>query len=292
MWWVLLALVLAFAFAGCGGGDETKILKFTAIPDQNTTELRAKFDPIAEYLSEKLGVKVEYVPSVDYSASVEMFRNGDVHLAWFGGLTGVQARNFVDGARAIAQGVEDPEFYSHIIAHKDTGLTRSDEFPMAIKDLKFTFGPNSSTSGRLMPEFFIMQQSGGKTAQEFFSQTPGFSDGHDKTAEVVESGAYQAGVLNYTVYEKRVAEGTTDPEVCRILWTTPVYADYNFTAHPDIDKVFGVGTIDRLQKALIDMKDEKLLAAFPRKALMAATNEEFDGIRDVAIKLDMLEVNH
>ena len=80
----------------------SKILKFSAIPDQNTTELIEKFKPLAEYLSKELGVKVEYVPSKDYQASVEMFKNGDIQLAWFGGLTGVQARNAVNGARAIA----------------------------------------------------------------------------------------------------------------------------------------------------------------------------------------------
>ena len=281
---IFWALILIFW--GCGGRDE-KILRFTAIPDQNTTELQAKFDPVAEYIARELGIEVEYIPSKDYQASVEMFKNGDVHLAWFGGLTGVQARHAVKGARAIAQGEEDPEFFSYFIAHKDSGLEPSDDFPIGIGGLKFAFGSNSSTSGRLMPEFFIMEASG-KTAMTFFAQNPGFSGSHDKTAELVESGQYQAGVLNYRIYEKRVAAGKTNPEVCRVIWKTPVYADYNFTAHPDIDATFGAGTIDRLQRALIEMQDEKLLAAFPRKSLIAAENKDFDGIKDVADLLNML----
>ncbi len=279
--WALVLVVW-----GCGGKDE-KVLRFTAIPDQNTTELQAKFDPVAEYLARELGIEVEYIPSKDYQASVEMFKNGDVLLAWFGGLTGVQARHAVEGARAIAQGEEDPAFFSYFIAHRDSGLERSDDFPMGIQGLKFAFGSNSSTSGRLMPEFFIMEASG-KTAMAFFAHNPGFSGSHDKTAELVESGQYQAGVLNYKVYEKRVAAGTTNPDVCRVIWKTPVYADYNFTAHPDIDKIFGAGTIDRLQRVLIEMKDLKLLGAFPRKALIPAENSDFDVVRDVADTLNML----
>ncbi len=87
---------------GCAGGDvgrQAPALAFTAIPDQNTTELQEKFKPLADYLSERLDVRVEYLPVRDYQASVELFRNGDVLLAWFGGLTGVQARQTVPGAR-------------------------------------------------------------------------------------------------------------------------------------------------------------------------------------------------
>ena len=91
----------------------TKVLRFSAIPDQNTTELKEKFSALANHLSEHLGVQVAYVSATDYKASVEMFKNGDIHLAWFGGLTGVQARQAVPGARAIAQGEEDPHYVSY-----------------------------------------------------------------------------------------------------------------------------------------------------------------------------------
>ena len=100
---------------GAGGGD-TKVLRFSAIPDENTTEQTAKFQKFADYLSKTLGVKSEFIPAIDYDASVSKFANGEIHLAWFGGLTGVQARSEVDGARAIAQGAEDPHDISHFIA--------------------------------------------------------------------------------------------------------------------------------------------------------------------------------
>lgn len=297
----MFALVLLLTLTGCGGGGEGEapatteseapaagaVLRFTAIPDQNTTELTERFQPLAAYLSEALGEPVEYVPAHDYQASVEMFKNGDAHLAWFGGLTGVQARHAVEGARAIAQGAADPNYYSYFIAHQDTGLEKSDEFPATIADLSFTFGSESSTSGRLMPEYFITQNTG-KKPLEFFAQTPGFSGSHDRTVELVESGQVQAGVVNYKVYNRRVAEGKTDPEVCRVIWQTPYYADYNWTAHPELETVFGAGFIDKLQQALVAIDNPQLLSALPRDRLIPATNEEFDGIRDVALELGMM----
>ena len=155
--------------AGNPSGDSgvTKILRFSAIPDENTTEQSAKFRKFAEYLSSELKVKAEFMPATDYGASVDKFVNGEIHLAWFGGLTGVQARAEVDGARAIAQGIEDPNYISYFIANSETGLELSEDFPAAIKDMKFTFGSELSTSGRLMPSFFIEEATGSDASSGF-----------------------------------------------------------------------------------------------------------------------------
>lgn len=300
----LLALLLsAGAFLACGAPSEspdggtadgsaadgagTEVFRFSAIPDQNSTEIEEKLKPLVAHLSAELGVPVEYVPARDYQASVEMFKNGDVHLAWFGGLTGVQARQAVDGARAIAQGASDPQFYSYFIAHRDTGLERSEEFPEGLAPLTFAFGSESSTSGRLMPEYFLREATG-KTPQEFFEEPVVFSGSHDRTVELVESGQVQAGAVNFKVYDQRVAEGETDPEVVRVIWQTPYYADYNWTVRPDVDEIFGEGFTERLQETLLAIDDPTLLAALPREKLIAAENEDFEGIRMVAESLDML----
>jgi phosphonate transport system substrate-binding protein len=287
-----LTLTGLLLLASCGGGSDKQdqaapVLRYSAIPDQNTTELAQRFAPLTGHLAASLGVAVEYVPARDYQASVEMFRNGDVLLAWFGGLTGVQARAAVPGARAIAQGEADPRYYSYFIANSATGLEPGEDFPEGLADLTFTFGSESSTSGRLMPEYFIKQNTG-KAPGQFFSKPFGFSGSHDKTCELVEAGRFEAGVVNYKVYDKRVASGELDPQVCRVIWKTPTYADYNFTAHPALDEVFGAGFAARLQAVLVGIEDEQLLSALPRKRLIPAANEEFSGIEAVARELGMV----
>lgn len=292
MKWIL-AGVLAFlaATSGCGRADKQDasrlVLYFSAIPDQNSTELAQRFAPFAAHLSRQLGVPVEYVAARDYQSSVEMFRNGEILLGWFGGLTGVQARAAVPGAQAIAQGEEDPQYYSYFIANANTGLAETDSFPQAIADRTFTFGSESSTSGRLMPEYYIRLHAG-RSPAEFFGQPFGFSGSHDKTCELVEAGRFEVGAVNYKVYDRRVAEGTTDPVKCRIIWRTPVYADYNFTAHPDLETRFGDGFTEKLQKVLLAIDDPALLEALPRRKLIAARNSEFDGIAAVAAELGMV----
>ena len=281
---MLPVLLLACASAP----PASPILRFTAIPDQDATLLQQRFAPVAAYLSDALGVPVRYQPSADYGASVEMFKNGDVMLAWLGGLTGVQARAAVPGATAIAQGAEDPQYYSYFIANESTGLVRGERFPVAIADLSFTFGSPSSTSGRLMPEHFIRQHTG-QSPDDFFSQPVGFSGAHDQTAALVEGGQVQAGVLSYTTYDAMVAEGKLDPEKARIIWRTPTYADYNFTAHPDLETTFGDGFTARLQGALIAIEDPDLLRAFSRSAIIPASDADFAPIEAVARALDMVQ---
>jgi phosphonate transport system substrate-binding protein len=307
----LLALLVMALVAGCdnststtssspsttpSGGPSTAstsqptnglALRFSAIPDQNSTELKEKFDALAAHLSYKLGVPVTYVPATDYKASVEMFKNGDIQLAWFGGLTGVQARQAVPGARAIAQGDTDPKFVSYFVANAAAPIQPSSSFPADLAKLSFTFGPASSTSGRLMPEYYL-RKNAGKSPAEFFGKEPAFSEGHDKTLELVEAGKVQAGVVNFEVYDKRVADKKTDPAKVRIIWKTPTYADYNFTAHPDLDKQFGAGFVDKLQKTLVAVSDPNLLAAFPRKKLIPAKNEDYAQIEQVAKDLGFL----
>lgn len=263
-------------------------LVITAIPDEKISDQEAKFKPLATYLEEKLGVPVSFSISNDYSAAVQRFQNGEVHLAWFGGLTGVQARERTSGARAIAQGDVDPQYKSYFIAHKSTGLEKSADFPTAIADMSFTFGSKSSTSGRLMPTYFIQKETG-KTVDEFFKNPVLFRTvgSHDATARAVASGEVQVGALSYKKYDSMVKDGEISADDAKIIWVTPYYADYNLTVHPDLEK-FGEGFIDKLQAALVECTDKEVLKAFNRDKLIPAKNSDFDGIVEVAKQLEML----
>ena len=159
------AAVIAFPFVPAMKANAADKFVFTAIPDQDESQLRKRFDKVAKYLSTTLSTKVEYVPVKSYSAAVTAFRNNQVQLAWFGGLSGVRARGLVKGSKAIAQGKADPNFETYFIANASTGLTLSKEFPKEIAGKTFTFGSKGSTSGRLMPEFHI-RKAFGKVPQQ------------------------------------------------------------------------------------------------------------------------------
>lgn len=281
-----LCLFVSFLmFSAASSGAQT--FYFSAIPDEDQTALVERFSKVAEYLEGELGVDVEFVPVKSYAASVTAFRNDQIQLAWFGGLTGVQARLLTPGARAIAQGAEDPIFISYFIAHSSTGLEASDDFPLETKGMSFTFGSKSSTSGRLMPEYYIREATDA-APEEFFSSV-GFSGDHSQTLRLVASGAWQVGALNYAVYDKAVADGAPEVESAKVIWKTPPYPDYNWTIRGDVDATFGEGFADRVQAALIAMDDPELLASFPREAFIPATTQDYAPIEETARVLDLLE---
>ena len=277
--------------ANSGGGESagsgTPTFRFSAIPDEKKSDYAARFAPVAKYLEAKLGVPVEFVHAAKYSDSVEHFRAGRIHGAWFGGLSGVQARDAVAGAKAVVQGDKDPTFYSYFIAHKDSGLQPSEEFPQEIASKRFTFGSKGSTSGRLMPEHFIRTFSG-KSPKEFFGAENSYSGSHTNTLKLVANGDFMVGALNYTVYDDAVAKGEVDPKVCYVLWKTPTYADYNLTIRPKLDEEFGEGFEQKLVKAFLEMDDAESLKAFRRDKFIPAKNEDFAGIEKLARQLGFI----
>jgi len=111
-----------------------------------------------------------------------------------------------------------------------------------------------------------------------------FSGSHDKTAKLVEAGTFEAGAMDYATYDRMEKEQKLDPEVCKIIWVSPDYPDYHFCTHPSVETIFGAGFTEKLQKALVDIKDPALLTGMNRPdGLITATNEDFDTLRTAAI---------
>jgi phosphonate transport system substrate-binding protein len=260
---------------------------FTAIPDADESRLNARFGKVADYLSEQLGVDVKYIPVKSYPAAITAFRNDQVQLAWFGGLSGVQARALVEGSEAIAQGYEDQFFKTYIIANTSTEIEASDELPEDIKGKTFTFGSKGSTSGRLMPEFFI-REAFDASPDELFSRV-GFSGDHSRTIAQVQSGVYQVGAVNYSVWDTEVEEGKIDTDKVKVIWTTPTYPDYQWTIRGDVDARYGEGFKEKVRNALLDMKDEDLLASFPRKSFVPASNDDYAPIERTGKAIGLLD---
>jgi len=222
-----------------------------------------------------------------YAAAVTAFRNNQVQLAWFGGLSGVRARALVEGSQAIAQGDEDRAFRSYFIAHSSTGLKRSADFPKGIAGMTFTFGSKGSTSGRLMPEFFI-RRNFKKSPQQAFRRL-GFSGDHSRTIALVQSGAFQVGAVNFQVWKNEVKAGKVDPSKVSIIWQTPEYPDYNWSIRGDVEKKFGRGFIIKVKQTLLDLNDADLLASFPRKSFIPASNSDYGRILSVGRETGLLE---
>ncbi len=260
---------------------------FTAIPDQDESRLQERFGKVADYLGRRLGVEVEYIPVKSYAAAITAFRNNQVQLAWFGGLSGVQARRLVPGSEALAQGYEDQHFKTYFIAHESAGVEPADTLPETIRGKTFTFGSKGSTSGRLMPEYYLRQRFDAAPG-EIFSRV-GFSGDHSRTIAQVQAGAYQIGAVNYAVWESLLAEGGIDGNRVRVIWTTPTYPDYQWSIRGDVDRHFGDGFREKVRAALLAMDDPALLAAFPRRSFVRAANGDYAPIESTAKAIGLID---
>ncbi|HEY0846888.1 MAG TPA: putative selenate ABC transporter substrate-binding protein [Noviherbaspirillum sp.] len=222
---------LAFALAALtasGISLAQPVLRVSAIPDEAPTELQRKFKPLGSYLEQKLGMKVEFVPVTDYAASVEGLVNNKLDMVWFGGFTFVQAKIRSNGkVIPIVQREEDEKFRSVFIT-TDKSIQRLED----LKGKTFAFGSESSTSGHLMPRYFML---GAKINPESDLKRVAFSGAHDATVAAVGGGRVDAGALNISVWEKLVAQGKVDRNAVRVFYTTPGYFDYNWTVRSDMD---------------------------------------------------------
>ncbi|MCA0143884.1 putative selenate ABC transporter substrate-binding protein [Blastococcus sp. LR1] len=238
-------VAVAAALAGCTSSsaeDAAAPLRIGAIPDQDPEVLQRLYGTVADSLAAALDLEVEYRPVTDYAAAVSLFRTGDLDLVWFGGLTGVQARLQTRGAVPIAQRDIDEAFRSVFVVHAGTGLAPSDDLaPLA--GLRFTYGSETSTSGRLMPAYFLSEAG---VDPQGFPGGPGFSGSHDATITLVASGSYQAGVLNEQVWDSRLGEGgITDSDLVEYT-RTPTYHDYHWLLGPKAVERLGADLPERL----------------------------------------------
>lgn len=217
-----IALSVSAVFA-----QAADVLKVSAIPDEAPTELLRKFKPLGAYLEQELGIKVEFVPVADYAAVVEALAADRIDMAWLGGFTFVQARLKTGNAVPLVQREQDAEFTSKFIT--------SDPAVKSLQDLKgktFAFGSVSSTSGSLMPRYFMLQD--GIKPEDFFSRVA-YSGAHDATAAWVQAGKADGGVLNASVWQKLVDAGKVDTDKVKVFATTPTYYDYNWTVRGNLD---------------------------------------------------------
>lgn len=293
-------LAAAAALAACGrsspvsssadptSSDAAGPLRIGAIPDQDPEILSRLHGTVADAMSDGLALDVSYEPVTDYAAAVSLFRTGDLDLVWFGGLTGVQARLQTRGATPIAQRDIDEDFHSIFVVNASTGLAPADDLaPLA--GLRFTYGSETSTSGRLMPAYFL-ERAG--VDPQGFPGGAGFSGSHDATLALVASGTYQAGVLNEQVWESRSDEGAVPPSVVRYA-RTPAYHDYHWLLGPTAVERLGEDLPDRLTDwftslSADDPEDAEVLDLFGAGAFLPTQASNYDQIEAIGRDLGLV----
>lgn len=270
------ALALALMLGSAASYAEN-LLRVSAIPDEAPTELQRKFKPLGEYLEKETGYKVQFTPVSDYAAVVEGLAAKKIDLAWLGGFTFVQAKLRTGGeAIPIVQRAEDEVFTSKFIVPANSPVTSLVE----LKGKTFAFGSPSSTSGHLMPRFYLLKD--GIDPDKDFKNVA-FSGAHDATVAFVASGKVEAGVLNASVMDKLLEKGDANARRVKVIATTPSYFDYNWTVRPGLDPALRQKITQAFLKLdRADPAQRELMELQRASKFVPTTAANYDGIERAA----------
>ena len=280
----IIFLLTAFLYPSVATAAATPQLRISAIPDEAPTELIRKFKPLAAYLAKEIGMPVKFIPIINYVATVEALAAGKVDLVWYGGFTHVQARIRTKGnAVPLVMRHRDLKFKSKFIAATNSGINN-------LKDLKgkmFAFGSVSSTSGHLMPRYFLKRA--GIVPEKDFAKFS-FSGSHDATAKWVEAGKVKAGAMNEAVWNKLVKSGKVNTKKVRVFYTTPGYVDYNWTARADLPRE----VLSKIASAFLKLnhanpEHRKILSLQRAEGYVLAFESDFKGIESAARAAGLLK---
>ena len=277
--WVVLAVLSLW------GAAAADVLRVSTIPDEDPQELLRKYKPFTDYIAKEVGVKVKFVPVVDYAATVEGLAADRLDIVWYGGFTSVQATQRAKGATRLVMREEDASFKSVFVTRTDSGIK-------SLADLKgktFAFGSVSSTSGHLMPRHFL--RAAGIDPERDLRKF-GFSGAHDATAAWVGAGRVDAGAINFLVWKKLVDKKKIDTKKTHVFWTTPPYVDYVWVARGGVPREIR----EKFKQALLKLdyskpEHKKVMDLQRTRKFIPAKDSDWDGIKKAAIAAGMLKVN-
>ena len=270
---LVAAFSLALLMVGGARAQTAGVLRVSAIPDEAPTELQRKFEPLGRYLKKETGMEVQFTPVTDYAAVVEGLATNKIDLAWLGGFTFVQAKLRTNGgAMPIVQRAEDAKFTSRFIVPIDSpAKTLAD-----LKGKTFAFGAPSSTSGSLMPRYYLLK-AGIDPERDFKSVA--FSGAHDATVAFVAAGRAEAGVLNASVMDKLVEAKNPNAAKVRVLAVTPPYFDYNWTVRPGLDPALTKKLTDAFLKLdAANPADKEIMDLQRASKFIPTQTSNYDGI--------------
>ncbi|MGD6843296.1 phosphate/phosphite/phosphonate ABC transporter substrate-binding protein [Bacillus infantis] len=285
------AFTLIMILAACGSEEGTEQKEnstnneeaFTigVIPVQTEGAMETAMDKLQSILEKELDRKVDVEVYPDYNGVVEAMNYDKIDMAYFGPLTYVVAHE-KSGAEAIITQLIDgePFYHSYIITHKDSPYNNMEDLVAAAGDIDFAFGDINSTSGSLIPSIELQDQGVYTSEDDNKFKSVRFTGSHDATALAVQNKQVDAGAIDSAIYNQLVESGKIDGEQFKTIWESEKLFQYPWAVHKDTDKE----TIEKLQETFLAIEDEDVLGAFGATGFTKAANEDYESIREAAVK--------
>ena len=288
---LVAVLVISLVVVGCGGSagggggeqgsSDPDPLRVGLIPNQNPESVEANYKPFGEYLAEQLGREVELTVPTGYGAVVEAMVNDELDLAYFGGLTYVQARNRGEVTPLVTEinpRTGDTTYRSVIIVPADSEVQEVSE----LQGQDFAFGSASSTSGSLYPAI-TLRDAGGidyRTDLANFNYT----GGHDATAQAVANGSVDGGGLEDRILYDLIEDGAVDGDSVRVIEESDAIEGYPWVVRDALSDELK----EQIAQAYLDITDPTLLDLLRADGYERVQPEDYDYVEEQATELDLL----
>ena len=252
---------LAIGTASVASAADVTELNFGIIATEKAGALKQMWEPFLDDMSKAVGMKVNGFYATDYAGIIEAQRFNKVHIAWYGNKSAIDAVDRSNG-EVFAQFVDldgTPGYYSYLITHKDSAIKTLDQVLKNGKDYSFGIGDPSSTSGTLVPSYYVFTLNNLEPKTHFKVMR---SSNHEGNFLAVLNKQVDIATSNSEMTEKMKEKSPEKLEQIRILWTSPLIPRDPLVWRKDLpsdvkkkvqDFVTGYGKNDREKEILKNM---------------------------------------
>lgn len=212
-------LALGLSLTGAMAQD----INFGFISTEASQNLRADWQPLLDDMEKQTGLKVKAFFASDYAGIIEGMRFNKVQVAWMGNKSAMEAVDRANG-EVFAQMVNadgTQGYYSHLIAHKDSPIANVDDMFKNGKSLSFGNGDPNSTSGFLVPGFYVFAQN--KVDPKTLFKVVRNAN-HETNALAVANKQVDVATNNSENLDKIKERQPEKFKDIKVIWTSPLIA--------------------------------------------------------------------
>ena len=215
----LAALALGLGLTGVMAQD----INFGFISTESSQNIKADWQPLIDDMEKQTGLKVKAFFATDYAGIIEAMRFNKVQLAWMGNKSAMEAVDHSNG-EVFAQMVNadgTQGYYSHMIVHKESPVNNLTDLFSNAKNMSFGNGDPNSTSGFLVPGFYVFAQNK-MDSKTMFKVVR--SANHETNLLAVANKQVDVATNNSEALEKLKERQPEKLKDIKIIWTSPLIA--------------------------------------------------------------------
>jgi phosphonate transport system substrate-binding protein len=213
-------LSVSALFNAAHADEQEKSLNFGIISTESQQNLKPQWDPFLKDMEKKLGMKVNAFFAPDYAGIIQGMRFNKVDIAWYGNLSAMEAVDRANG-QVFAQTVAadgSPGYWSVLIVNKDSPIKNLSDMLAKRKDLTFGNGDPNSTSGYLVPGYYVFAKN--NVAVSDFKRS--VNANHETNALAVANRQVDVATNNTENMDRLKLTAPEKYKDLKVIWKSPL----------------------------------------------------------------------